>query len=99
MGAIQQMSHEQDGMTDAILANTLENAYQTAEILTQQYSKSFYLATSLLHKAERRAVRALYGFCRYTDNLVDDEQEKLFTDLQWWREAVNRPWQQQDKPI
>src|SRR5215212_265816 len=97
MSAIEPVGHEQDKAP--ILSETLENAYQIAEALTQRYSRSFYLASSLLPKAERRAIRALYGFCRYTDNLVDDEQETPFTDLVWWREEVNRRWQEQDRPI
>ncbi len=82
-----------------IIDSTLENAYQTAEAITREYSKSFHLATSLLPKAERRAVRALYGFCRETDNIVDDPQTTLHTDLNWWRDEVNRAWQNQQNPV
>ncbi|MCC7446045.1 MAG: phytoene/squalene synthase family protein [Anaerolineae bacterium] len=78
---------------------TLENAYQTAEAITQAYSKSFHLATSLLPRDERRAVRALYGFCRVTDNIVDDPQTTQHTDLNWWRSEVNREWQLQQNPV
>src|SRR5260221_1747297 len=79
--------------------SSLEIAYQQAEALTREYSKSFYLATSLLPKADRRAVRALYGFCRDTDNIVDDPQVEVYHDLNWWLEEVNRPWQEQIRPI
>src|SRR5258708_13372931 len=79
--------------------SSLEIAYQQAEALTREYSKSFYLATSLLPKADRRAVRALYGFCRDTDNIVDDPQVEVYHDLNWWRAEVNRPWQEQKRPI
>src|SRR5258706_15522053 len=101
MGAIEQpiMSDDQANREQLMLqsaSDRLENAYELAEALTRHYSKSFYLATSLLPKAERRAVRALYGFCRFTDNLVDDPQETTYPDLDWWRTEVNRPWQEQD---
>jgi phytoene synthase len=79
--------------------NPLEAAYEQAEALTRKHSKSFHLATSLLPKADRRAIRALYGFCRDTDNIVDDPQVEVYHDLNWWREEVNRTWQEQERPI
>jgi phytoene synthase len=82
-----------------IIDTTLENAYQTAEAITQEYSKSFHLATSLLPRDERRAVRALYGLCRATDNIVDDPQTTQHTDLNWWRAEVNQDWQLQQNPV
>jgi phytoene synthase len=77
----------------------LEDAYRRAEAVTREHSRSFYLASGLLPKAQRRAIRALYGFCRVTDNLVDDPQDCLYTRLDWWREEVSRPWQQQTNPV
>ncbi len=69
----------------------LETAYQYAEEVTRRHSKSFYLATSLLPKTDRRAIRALYGFCRETDNLVDDPQAVVQPNLDDWRRAVKDP--------
>jgi phytoene synthase len=94
-----QEQHDKVGRPGISASSILENAYQRAETTTREYSKSFYLATSLLPKAERRAVRALYGFCRETDNLVDDNQDVPYTDLAWWRAEANRPWQEQQRPI
>ncbi|MDQ2909099.1 MAG: phytoene/squalene synthase family protein [Candidatus Eremiobacteraeota bacterium] len=34
-------------------------------------AKSFYFSTRVLPKAKREAVEALYGFCRFTDDLAD----------------------------
>jgi phytoene synthase len=81
------------------ILSPLESAYQQAEAITREYSKSFHLATSLLSKSERQAVRALYGFCRDTDNIVDDPQVAVYHDLNWWREEVNRPWRKQQRPV
>ena len=54
-----------------------------------EHSKTFYLATSLLPAAKRRATRALYAFCRVTDDIVDDSDR---TDremaLQTWRDQI-----------
>ncbi len=69
----------------------LETAYQFAEATTRRHSKSFYLASSLLPKAERRAIRALYGFSRETDNLVDDPKAVELENLNYWRELVKNP--------
>jgi phytoene/squalene synthetase len=85
-----QEQHDQGDRPATSARTILENAYQRAEAATREYSKSFYLATSLLPRSERRAVRALYGFCRETDNLVDDQQDVPYTDLAWWREEANR---------
>lgn len=88
-------------LIDSSERNTrLDNAYQNAESVTREFSKSFYLASGVLPAAQRRAIRALYGFCRLTDNLVDDPQEMTNgSDLSWWRAEVNRPWQQQNRDV
>lgn len=69
----------------------LETAYQYAEEATRHHSKSFYFASGLLPKPERRAIRALYGFCRETDNLVDDTQMATLHTLDQWRALVKDP--------
>jgi len=71
-------SHTQRGLRtveDALAHNPdhcyLERAYQVCEQITQQNSRTFYLASRLLPAPKRRAVRALYAFCRTSDDLVD----------------------------
>jgi phytoene synthase len=49
----------------------LSRAYARCETVTITHSRSFALATRLLPPDKRRAVRALYAFCRTTDDLVD----------------------------
>lgn len=49
----------------------LENAYQRCQEITAVHSRSFYWASQLLPPQERQAVRALYAFCRVTDDIVD----------------------------
>lgn len=48
-----------------------EAAYTYCTRLIRANSRTFYLASSLLPRSKRRAVRALYAFCRATDDLVD----------------------------
>ncbi|HEX8036941.1 MAG TPA: squalene/phytoene synthase family protein [Ktedonobacterales bacterium] len=50
---------------------TYDEAYDYCDRLIRANSRSFYLASSLLPRHKRRAVRALYAFCRATDDLID----------------------------
>ena len=50
---------------------TLARAYDYCESVTAVNSRSFHLASALLPAGKRRAVRALYAFCRTTDDIVD----------------------------
>jgi phytoene synthase len=67
----------------------LEQAYEQCEAITAVNSRSFYLASRLLPTEKRRAARALYAFCRVSDDIVDraqgDAQERLAT---WRRRAT-----------
>lgn len=44
--------------------------------LLKIFSKSFYMSTLLLPRDRRQAVFALYGFCRFADNLVDTPRNR-----------------------
>src|SRR5438045_1993568 len=48
-----------------------EEAYDYCDRLIRANSRTFYLASSVLPWHKRRAVRALYAFCRATDDLID----------------------------
>jgi 15-cis-phytoene synthase len=49
----------------------LDAAYATCRDLHRVHGRSYYLATRLLPAWKRRHVHALYGFTRYTDDIVD----------------------------
>ena len=49
----------------------LEVPYATCRDLHRTHGRSYYLATRLLPPWKRRHVHALYGFTRYTDDIVD----------------------------
>jgi len=56
----------------AMLADpALERAYRAAERVTAVWARSFYFASRFLPLPKRRAVFALYDYCRHADNLVD----------------------------
>jgi len=59
----------------------LELCYKFNRRLLQIYSKSFYMSTLLLPRSRRKAVYALYGFCRYMDNLVDKPRNRFKEEL------------------
>src|SRR4051812_33423873 len=46
-----------------------------AELLTQQPKTSFYYSFSLLPRDEREAMHKVYAFCRYADDIIDEEEE------------------------
>lgn len=72
----------------------IQEAYGYCEDLTAQHSRSFYLSSRLLPLEKRRAVRALYAFCRVTDDVVDRPKGDVRTELDLWREkslSINPP--------
>jgi 15-cis-phytoene synthase len=74
------------------------SASQETEEIIRQHSKTFHFATGLLPSHSKSAVRALYGFCRRTDDLVDREEATLI-DLEAWRAQVDLPVEEQTDPM
>ncbi len=72
----------------------IDSSYNIAKLITNKYSTSFSLATSLLERDKKRAIYAIYGFVRLADEIVDSLQgydqtfllNKLKEDLDY---AVN----------
>ncbi len=56
-------------------------AFRFAKEQTAFYSKSFFFATRLLPREKRWDVYALYGFCRYADNIVDSPRRRSSNEL------------------
>ena len=53
------------------LAPGLDEAYEVCRRETAEWAKTFYLGTLLLPPAKRRAIWAIYVWCRRTDELMD----------------------------
>ena len=51
---------------------TLEQSYARCRQLNKAYGTTYYAATFALPRVKRHHVHALYGFCRYADDIVDD---------------------------
>jgi len=59
---------------------------------TAASGSSFVLAFWLLPRAKKRAMYALYAFCREVDDIVDDCLDTALAaiKLAWWREEIER---------
>lgn len=76
--------------------DALDDAYATCDALTEEHSKTFYIASALLPAAKRRSVRALYAFCRVTDDIVDraepgSDPQTIREALEAWRVQTLHP--------
>ena len=70
----------------------LDKAYEVCRKETQQWAKTFYLGTLLLPQAKRKAIWAIYVWCRRTDEIMDSaeastkSQDELSDNLDEWEE-------------
>jgi phytoene synthase len=72
----------------------LEAAYEACRRETAQWAKTFYLGTLLLPPEKRRAIWAIYVWCRRTDELMDSPEAQalpsaeLLARLDGWEERT-----------
>ena len=70
----------------------LDQAYEICRKETQQWAKTFYLGTLLLPPEKRKAIWAIYVWCRRTDEIMDSleastkSQDELSDNLDAWEE-------------
>ena len=73
-------------------SHDLEDAYEMCRKETQKWAKTFYLGTLLLPLEKRKAIWAIYVWCRRTDELMDSpdalkkSKEELSDNLNKWEE-------------
>jgi phytoene synthase len=68
-----------------------QEAYAYCRDVTRQHAKNFYYAFLFLPKAQRDAIYTVYAFCRYCDDIADDDHA-LTTQhalLQHWRQELD----------
>lgn len=53
-------------------ATTLHASYARCRELNKRYGTTYYWSTKVLPRVKQHHVWALYGFCRYADDIVDD---------------------------
>ena len=51
---------------------TLEESYRQCRELNKRYGTTYYWSTKVLPRVKQHHVWALYAFCRYADDIVDD---------------------------
>ena len=70
----------------------LDQAYELCRKETQKWAKTFYLGTLLLPQEKRKAIWAIYVWCRRTDEIMDSSeastksQDELSDNLDEWEE-------------
>jgi 15-cis-phytoene synthase len=70
--------------------SVIEAAYAHCDKLTRSHSRTFYMASGLLPYEKQCAARALYAFCRVTDDIVDEPGpvEKRKAELESWHRRI-----------
>jgi phytoene synthase len=77
-----------------LAALDLDAAYESCRQETATWAKTFYLGTLLLPPEKRRAIWAIYVWCRRTDELMDSAEaqarpvEELATRLDRWEQKT-----------
>jgi 15-cis-phytoene synthase len=69
----------------------LEDCYRACREIARFHSKTFYLSSLFLEPLKRRAVWAVYAFCRTADDIVDTDSpapEKLAAIDAWERQLI-----------
>lgn len=64
---------------DMMPRNGLKEAYDRCGEICEEYAKTFYLGTMLMTEERRRAIWAIYVWCRRTDELVDGPNANYIT--------------------
>lgn len=69
----------------------LKLAYALCDAITAEHSRTFFLASSLLPRRQKRGIRALYAFCRLSDDAVDTSGGDRQANFQQWRQRILEP--------
>jgi phytoene synthase len=80
-------------------ALSLAEAYRHCADLTRVHSRSFFLSSHFLPREKRAAIRALYAFCRTSDDIVDQASEGVERELAHWVALAQAPQPPQHHPV
>ena len=86
--------HEQlalDPKAQARHDQMLEESYEQCRKITAHYAKTFYFGTKFFDEPKRKAVWAVYAWCRRTDDIVDKPRKdttSLRDELADWTERL-----------
>lgn len=84
-------SHIQ-GFSEATLQSELNSiltqSYEESGLVTEAFAKTFYLGTQVMSENSKKAIWAVYVWCRRTDEIVDaprtPDDVDMLTDLSVW---------------
>lgn len=62
---------------DEVQDEDLRKAYSHCRNITRSHAKTFYLATRFLPNEKQRSIFAIYGLCRYVDDLIDESEDLI----------------------
>ncbi len=62
---------------DEVGSQSLREAYRHCRAITRFHARTFYLSSRLLPRNKQRAIFAIYGLCRYLDDLVDEAMDLM----------------------
>lgn len=62
---------------DDLRDQDLQSAYAHCRDITRTHAKTFYMATRFLPNEKQRGIFAIYGLCRYVDDLVDEAEDLI----------------------
>jgi 15-cis-phytoene synthase len=65
------------GVIDELTDEDLRVAYTHCRNITRAHAKTFYLATRFLPNEKQRSIFAIYGLCRYVDDLIDESEDLI----------------------
>jgi len=91
--AAQMASNDADAL--ARREEQLEEAYEQCRVITAHFAKTFYFGTSFFSPEKRKAVWAVYAWCRRTDDIVDKPRKEtvsLRNELAEWKERTSDIW-------
>lgn len=83
------------------MTGDLDQAYIHCQRIAKSEAKNFYYAFRTLPSAKRRAIYAVYAFCRYCDDVADDdlppkEKKRLLAET---RNRLHNPRLADDDPV
>lgn len=72
---------------------SLAHAYQYCRRITQEHAKTFFFALQFLPRDKHTAICAVYAFCRYADDIVDEapagsKREAVAAAVDRWRSDI-----------
>jgi len=71
-------THFHKGVITELKDKELQKAYARCRMITKVHAKTFYMATRFLPNHKQRSIFAIYGLCRYVDDLVDEAEDLIF---------------------